>query len=1289
MAITWSKISLGIVLCLTPAAAATRGPSYKIEVYDQEKGLPSNEVNAIAQDGRGQLWLASRSGLFAFDGMLWETHHPQLPPASSYSFAVTDALGRVWAVNETRPYVVVSRQEGQWISLPPDSLLPPYSLSGLAVVLEETGPRIAMSSREDGLAYWDGAKWSLVQAAATGHIHGIVPLGGSFYLATSRGLLRLKQGKLEPISLGDPQIDQQEILAICPDRGQGLWIHGQGWLASWKEGGLNALLQTPQLSLEGTSDRRMAAGLDDWVYLATNEQLMQIQPQSGDILPLGRINGLNFEGARTLFVDRENSLWLANRTELVRVAGRRFANYDSRHGLLEDEVSAIAQPNPDEMILGHNAGLTFWKKGKTTQVRFPGISQGWKGITRVLDLRVDSQGRTWAASAWAGLACIDGETITWYGPESGLLLPVNSALEDRKGLLWVAADRELFHFDGERFIPHTPLGLRKGNVRRIFQDRQGVLYLATSNLGLLERRPEGWRTVPCDQDGKANSVYALLEDSRGRLWVGTGGGLYRSEKGRLVGADQVTGEDRPVYSLLEDRQHRLWIGTDNGVVVWDGSRSRHFAARDGLAGLETNRAAALLDHQGRVWIGTDRGLSLYQPQFDHFEAPLPDVEILSARAAGEDLPLSGEVSLDARQGVFQFGFRALSLKDPHSIRYRFRLEGFEDRWQRQDNPYQRQVRYAGLQAGRYQFEVQAGGPQGWGRSATGPWMVLRPPFYLSWWFVPAAAGALLTAGCLFIFYRSRAERHSRYRRLVEEAPEAIVLLDPEKNRFAAANCKARRLLRAEENRLLRLGWLDCSPSQQPGGLDSAHAGSQYIRRALDGAEPIFEWNLRDLEGREFPCEVRMTRFNSGRRRFVRGSIHDITDRKKLEQEAHRKTSQLRALMFIGHLAAKVESRDGFVQQALELMTECLQAPCCLFLWAGGQQQTIVVAAAGSRVGQLKAGRCQDAHLVELADRLASDPESGLAGPISWTRPGWPGGERLDSLAAIRIGDAESRFGILAVYGETGMYLARADREFIQNAGQIMGTAFERLQAEGRLRQSLKEKDVLLQEIHHRVKNNLQVISSLLSLQARRSGDGHAAADLNQSRNRVRTMALIHERLYRSHDLRNIDFQEYLTSLARNLVRSSSLFSHVEVLVDARGVFFDIDTAVPCGLIVNELVSNALQHGFGSEQTGTVEVKVRHQAGNAYWMTVSDNGGGLPEGFAIQENDSLGLVLVRALTQQLEGSIEILRPAVGSCFRIQFHSVAFSTPTDSEQGSRGLARPHSSSMASIARMGGLD
>jgi len=259
-----------------------------------------------------------------------------------------------------------------------------------------------------------------------------------------------------------------------------------------------------------------------------------------------------------------------------------------------------------------------------------------------------------------------------------------------------------------------------------------------------------------------------------------------------------------------------------------------------------------------------------------------------------------------------------------------------------------------------------------------------------------------------------------------------------------------------------------------------------------------------------------------------------------------------------------------------------------------------------------------------------------------------------ALAAKGIGGgASTSFFWIAIWLAVLMVLVflgylRQNRMVKSKTAELRRELFERqmaekelLASEQHLRQSLTEKESLLKEIHHRVKNNLQIVSSLLYLQEEYMHDAKGVEILRESQNRVKSMALIHEQLYGTTDLAKIDFGRYIQGLTANLFDAYGIEpARIRLDVRAEDIFLGVDMAVPCGLIINELVSNALKHAFPSRDTGTIEITVATRSGGRLKIVVADDGIGLAVPHGDAEKRTLGLRLIDTLVAQLDGTVDI-------------------------------------------------
>lgn len=216
---------------------------------------------------------------------------------------------------------------------------------------------------------------------------------------------------------------------------------------------------------------------------------------------------------------------------------------------------------------------------------------------------------------------------------------------------------------------------------------------------------------------------------------------------------------------------------------------------------------------------------------------------------------------------------------------------------------------------------------------------------------------------------------------------------------------------------------------------------------------------------------------------------------------------------------------------------------------------------------------------------------------------------------------------------------------------------ERKEFENALKSSLKEKEVLIREIHHRVKNNMQIISSLLNLQKQYVNDEEAVNVLLESQNRVKSMAMIHEKLYKTNNFSEINFGDYIKSLVDDLFRS---YGADPVQIKKKMIFDEImlglETAIPCGLIISELVTNTLKYAFPNHMEGEFRIEM-YEIEGLYHLIISDNGVGMPPDINFDKTETLGLILVNTLVNQLEGTVE-LESNNGTQFKIVFKELEY-------------------------------
>lgn len=492
-------------------------------------------------------------------------------------------------------------------------------------------------------------------------------------------------------------------------------------------------------------------------------------------------------------------------------------------------------------------------------------------------------------------------------------------------------------------------------------------------------------------------------------------------------------------------------------------------------------------------------------------------------------------------------------------------------------------------------------------------------FLLTLW-----AAALLLAGiCGVVFVAGRAQQQSesalresdeRHRLVFERVPLPMWVYDREKLRFLAVNRAAQAQYGYGEAEFLAMTIRDIRPAEDVPKLEA------LVPRIGPGLVHTGEWRHRKKDGRLIWVAIHSHDIEFGGRNARIVLAENITERRRAEEALRESEERLRLAL------------QGANQGCYDLNVE---------------------------TGEAKVSP-------EYATMLGYDPAEFAESNAQWI-------ERLHPDDRAPVAEAYRAY----IRGEIPLYHVEFRQrtkdggwKWILSLGTIvardqagrplrmLGTHTDltrQKQMEADLRTMLEEKTTLLKEVHHRVKNNLQIITSLLNLQADRIQDPQVLDLLEDTRQRIRSMALLHESLYRSENLTRIDFAVYVEDLCTHILRASAgAQRRVQLRCHVDGVQLTLDRAIPCGLIINELVSNALKHAYPGERTGSIWVRMETAADQTISLRVADDGVGLPPGHESRRHQTLGLQLVNILTAQLQGTLQVESDR-GTTFRVVFQA----------------------------------
>jgi PAS domain S-box-containing protein len=495
-----------------------------------------------------------------------------------------------------------------------------------------------------------------------------------------------------------------------------------------------------------------------------------------------------------------------------------------------------------------------------------------------------------------------------------------------------------------------------------------------------------------------------------------------------------------------------------------------------------------------------------------------------------------------------------------------------------------------------------------------------------------ASGHLVGYGKVMRDITERKHSVEQFRLAIEAAPTGMLMMD-EDGRIVLVNVQIEKLFGYPREELLgqRIEFLVPERFRERHPEFRASFFAEPKSRAMGRGRELF--GLRK-DGTEVPIEIGLNPLQTPEGNFVLSSVVDITERK-------RSVEQFRLAIEASPTGMLMMDEAG----AIVLVNVQIEK---LF---GYPREELL----GQRIELLVPERFRERH-PDFRGSFFAEPKARAMGR----------GRELYGLhkdgteVPIEIGlnplrTSEGNFVLSSVVDITER--KRADRERDSLLGQLRSLNADLEQRvndrTAELRSTLREREVLLQEIHHRVKNNLQVISSLINMQVRQLADVSSRDALEECQTRVLAIALIHEKLYQSKDYSRVPFSEYARGLIDNVFSALGTSNDAITLELAiEDLLLGVDKAIPCGLILNELITNALKHAFPNGRKGSVRVELRREGDRDIAFAVSDDGVGMKPGFKLEESTSLGLSLVYTLVEQLEGSVDI-STSPGTTFRVCF------------------------------------
>jgi diguanylate cyclase (GGDEF)-like protein len=765
-----SVASICIVLSMLTATAwaLEQKPlsSFSRETWTTRDGLPHNQVNAIAQSNEGYLWFATWEGLVRYNGQDFRIFTPQ-----NVSALQDHGIRHVSVGKNNRIIVATSRggvsvyENEAWRTYDQSDGMP-QNETMFAIEDADNNIWVAHESRGLSRINRDGKVmlFGKSQGMPSERIYSLFKdENNAIWAATGAGVVRIENNRVQNFGLADGlPIGAVYAMLAAPEGGIYFGTHHGLYI------GRNGKFRKVANDFPDEAVISLAFDVEKTLWMGTvNKGIIRLGKNGLEYLDAK--NGLPNNRVSSMFSDREGNIWAGSNAGLVRFADTPFVTFDSYQGLSDNYVRAVTQTSDGAIMIGTSRGLNRYQNDAISSF----ANDEKLSNASILSLTPSKDGSLWVGTYSTGLMrWKDGKVIEATAPESPLYsLQIRAMVEDIDGTLWIGTSTGLYRKRGTEFKKFGEAdGLPRDFVISLFQAKNGRLWVGSANgLGYID--PDGKiGKIDISNYLSAQDVFGFSEDTDGRIWVATDRAVLSIYKNKIVAVGTKNGLPvATIFQMVEDTYGNFWLTSNRGVIyvkrsemiaVVEGRAERvnavSFAEADGMASAQCNGSAgpaALRAKDGSIWVATAKGVSVVQPdQLQRYQQAPPPVVIENVFVNDEVSESDGSLVLPSDTRKLEMSYVSLSYRTPEQIRYRIRLDGFDDKWIEREQL--RNAQFTNLPPGRYTFKVSAaqrGGP--WSAESTSLSFEIKPKFYQRAWFIPLAV--VLAAMLLYGIYRAR------------------------------------------------------------------------------------------------------------------------------------------------------------------------------------------------------------------------------------------------------------------------------------------------------------------------------------------------------------------------------------------------------------------------------------------------------------------------------------------------------------------------------------------------------